>query len=150
MLRIYLMTTGSLRAQPILMATTLAIIGLDAVVREFLLFGARGTTTIVLSIVLYVLVTAAFVMLSKAPNLEAFPKSNVDHVVLIYIGLYCSALVSAALFIPGSTFMDSVCDSQESSCSLKRISVEFALRLLGITAVLDFVDVKRLREYRAK
>lgn len=150
MLRLYLMATGKLAFEASLVVVALVIVGLDAIFREFILVREQGIITSVISVLIYVSVIYAFMKLSREPDPKIVAEANVDYFVLAYIGFYCSVILIMAVFIPGSAFMDTICDSRESSCSLKRVAIEFLLRVLGVTAVLDFFDIKRLKDYRAK
>jgi hypothetical protein len=59
--------------------------------------------------------------------------------------LYSILLVVMAVLIPGSSHVEEMCQPSERFCGARKFAFEIALRLLGISAVLDYLDVRRLK-----
>lgn len=100
------------------------------------------------SVSIYFAIAAASVKVLSARKIEEFSSFEISKLGAIYVAVYCIVIQVFAIFIPGSAFMEQVCDPQDKFCGLRRLAIESGLRIWGVAALLDAVDVMRPKKDR--
>jgi len=106
------------------MMALLLVVSLDAIVRQVLFTESTGSLTTLVSILIYLVTILTGLRLLGLKRNKALLNLELSNLGAFYMYAYSLLLLSFAIFIPGSSYVDQICEQPALLCSFKIIALE--------------------------